>query len=125
MINGKLPRISAALLLAAAFASGETRSPPSCSAGYCQISTTDANIEIIDIDPRAFPREEFYDNWEQRFPPSSPLLNFNAKEDPEGALDAVHDAYAFVARWLPPQALAKLATFPFRKDGPSALVLRG
>ncbi|KAL7528052.1 hypothetical protein ACHAWF_002417 [Thalassiosira exigua] len=129
-------RLAAALLLLVAITSaGSTSCPAGQPSKYkssnskpplVSFSTTEANVEIIDINPSAFaPRESFYGDWAERFPPSSPLLNYHAKDDPERALEAVHDAYAFVARWLPPPALARLAAFPFRKSGPSALVMRG
>ena len=108
----------------------KARAHEHCGATFgsdAKTAITTGNVEIIDIDPVVFaPKSSFYKSWEEAFSAaSSPLFAYNAKDDPEKALTAVHDAYAFVARWLPRNVLAKLASFPFQKDGPSALVIRG
>lgn len=99
---------------------------PTCFASKMlqfKTSSINNNIEIIDIKSDAI--GEVYKSWEDRFPKESPLFHYNAKQDPEEALLAVHESLAFVMQWLPTAIISRLASFPFQKSGPSAILLRG
>jgi hypothetical protein len=37
----------------------------------------------------------------------------------------VHESLAFVMQWLPTSIVSRLASFPFQKSGPSAILIRG
>lgn len=90
--------------------------------------SSSSNIEIIniDMDPQSFsPDKKFYTNWKESFPNDSSLFNYSAKDDPEKALLAIHDSFAFVLQWLPKSVVARLAAFPFQTSGPSAILIRG
>eukprot|EP00571_Detonula_confervacea_P007319 CAMPEP_0172331786 /NCGR_PEP_ID=MMETSP1058-20130122/62103_1 /TAXON_ID=83371 /ORGANISM="Detonula confervacea, Strain CCMP 353" /LENGTH=370 /DNA_ID=CAMNT_0013049059 /DNA_START=180 /DNA_END=1292 /DNA_ORIENTATION=- len=90
------------------------------------MASPNGNIETIDLDPRSFaPNKGFYKSWEKSFPEECPLFDYCARDSPERALMAVHDAFAFVSEWLPQSVMARLASFPFQKSGPSAILIRG
>ena len=99
--------------------------PTSFASKMLQFKTSgiNNNIEIIDI--RSNSTGEVYKSWEDRFPKESPLFHYNAEQDPEEALLAVHESLAFVMQWLPTAIISRLASFPFQKSGPSAILLRG
>ena len=86
-------------------------------------TTINNNIEIIDINSSS--NGEVYKSWVNRFPKESPLFNYSAKEDPEQALLAVHESLAFAMQWLPTAIVSRLASFPYQKSGPSAILIRG